>query len=166
MKKIYLTAIISVSLLICSNGLKAQSTLTRLDQVELIKQFVGNWNGDTGKDTTVFWEIKFNGTGLECSFRYLTKDKIILEGKQLWGYDKKVDKFILSSATNGMDAGPSSLWFTSKTKCIIIAFSDISNPDKATFKIETEFKSPDVFIQKTVINNNIVKTDTFNRVKN
>jgi hypothetical protein len=166
MQKICLTAIISVSLLIWSNRLQAQTTLTNLNQVELMKQFTGNWKGDAGKDTTAFWDIKSSGTKLECNFKYVTKDKMIMEGKQLWEYDKKVDKFILSSATNGMDAGTSGLWFTSKNKCLIIAFSDISNPEKASFKMETEFKSPDMFIQKTILNNNLVKTVTFNRVKN
>lgn len=166
MKKIYLTAIISVSLLFCSNRMQAQTNLTKLNQVELLKQFISNWKGEVGKDTTAFWEIKSNGTGIECNFRYVTNGKMIMEGKQLWGYDNKVDKFILSSTINGMDTGTLGLWFTSKNKCMITAFSDISNPEKASFKLETEFKSPDMFIQKTIVNNNFNKTVTFNRVKN
>jgi len=166
MKKNYLTAIISVSLLIWSGKLQAQTTLTKLDQVELMKQFASNWKGEVGKDTTVFWDIKSNGTALECNYKYVTKDKMIFEGKQLWDYDKKVDKFILSSMTNGMDSGTSAFWFTSKYKSIIIPLSDISNPEKAAFKLDTEFKSPDMFIQKTIVNNNIVKIVTYNRVKN
>ena len=166
MKNSSIITTIAVFLSICLNGLQAQTTSTNLNQVELIKQFISNWKGEVGKDTTAYWEIKSNGTGLECNFRYVTKDKMIMEGKQLWAYDKKVDKFILSSATAGMDAGTSGLWFTSKNKCIIIAFSDISNPEKASFKMETEFKSPDIFTQKTIVNNNILKTVTYNRVKN
>jgi hypothetical protein len=166
MKKTYLTVLFSVFLLIWSYRLQAQTTLTKLSQLELIKQFISSWKGEVGKDTTAFWEIKSNGTGLECNFKYVTKDKTIMEGKQLWGYDKNVDKFILSSATNGMDTGTSGLWFTSKNKCLIIAFSDISNPEKASFKLETEFKSPYMFIQKTIVNNNIIKTVTYNRIKN
>lgn len=166
MKKIYLTAIISVSLIVWSNRLQAQETGTKLNQVDLIKRFISNWNGEVGKDTTAFWEIKSNGTGLECNFKYVTKDKTIFEGKQLWTYDKKVDKFILSSLTNGMDSGSSSLWFTSNNKCIIISYSDTSNPEKASFKMETEFKSPDMFVQNTIVNNKIIKTFSFYRVKN
>jgi hypothetical protein len=166
MQKICLTAIISVSLLIWSNRLQAQTTLTNLNQVELMKQFTGNWKGEAGKDTTAFWDIKSSGTKLECNFKYVTKDKMIMEGKQLWEYDKKVDKFILSSMTGGMDSGSSAFWFTSKTKTLIIPVSDISDPGKAPFKLETEFKSPDTFIQKTMVNNNFIKTVPYNRVKN
>ena len=89
MKRIFLTAIISVSLLIWSTRLEAQTTLTKLNQVELIKQLTGNWKGDVGKDTTAFWEIKYGNVGLECNFKFVTKDKMVMEGKQLWGYDKK-----------------------------------------------------------------------------
>jgi hypothetical protein len=139
---------------------------TKLNQVELIKQFISNWKGEVGKDTTAFWEIKSNGTGLECHYKYVTKDNMIFEGNQLWGYDKKTDKFILTSSSGGMDAGSSGLWFTSKEKCLLTSFNDMSDPDKASFKMETEFKSPDMFTQKTIVNNKIIKTTTFNRVKN
>jgi hypothetical protein len=145
--------------------MQAQGTDTKLNQVEMIKQFIGNWKGEAGKDTTAFWEIKSNGTGLECNFKYVTKDKTIMEGKQLWEYDTKVDKFILSSMTNGADNVSLGLWFTSKNICLIVPFSDISNPEKASFKLETVFKSPEMFIQKTIVNNNIVRTGTYNRVK-
>jgi hypothetical protein len=164
MKKYYSSFIITAFLLILSNGIQAQYTTTKLNQVDLIKQFVSSWKGEVGKDTTALWDIKSSGDGLECKFKYVTKDNIIMEGAQQWVYDKKTDKFILSSATNDIDNGTSGLWFTSKNKCLII--SDINNPEKATFKIETEFKSPDTFIQKTIVNSSIIKTATYNRVKN
>jgi hypothetical protein len=166
MKKIYFTAIITVSFLIWSDRLQAQGTGTKLNQVELIKQFAGNWKAETGKDTTAFWEIKSDGTGLDCDFKYITKGKMIFEGKQVWDYDQKTDKFILSSGTDGMEAGSSTLWFTSKNKSVIIMNSEISNPETATFKLEMEFKSPDLFLQKSILNNNIINTVTFNRLKN
>ncbi len=88
------------------------------------------------------------------------------KGNNFGGMTKKlINSFYLLSLT-GMDSGTHGLWFTSKSKFIIIPLSDISNPEKASFKLDTEFKSPDMFIQKTIVNNKIVKTDTFNRVKN
>lgn len=159
MKKNYLTVIIALIFITGANILQAQATLTKLNQIELIKQFIGNWKGETGKDTTAFWEIKSNGTGIECNFKYVTKDKTIMEGNQLWAYDPKVEKFIYV-------AGNSALWFTSKNKSIFVQTSEMADPDKATSKLEMEFKSPDVFLQRSIVNNNIVKTDTYHRVKN
>jgi|WetSurSiteA1Bulk_404760.scaffolds.fasta_scaffold10506_2 hypothetical protein len=164
MKNYYLSSMITACLLILSNGIKAQNANAKLNQVDLIKQFVSNWKGEVGKDTTAFWNIKSSGDGLECTFKYVTIDKIFMEGTQQWKYDKKTDKFILSSPNSGMDNTTSGLWFTSRNLCLII--SDIDNPEKATYKIETEFKSPDTFIQKTMVNGSIVKTVTYNRVKN
>ncbi len=43
MKKICLTITIAVFLLICSSGIQAQTTQTKLNQVELAKQFLGTW---------------------------------------------------------------------------------------------------------------------------
>lgn len=166
MRRVYFIAIITVSFLSLADRSAAQTSPSKLNQVELIKQFVSTWKGEIGKDTIVHWEIKSTGTGLDCSFKYVAKGKTIMEGKQLWGYDQKTDKFILSSTTPGMDAGPSVLWFTAKNKCTIIQYNDMSHPEKATFKLETEFKSPELFLQKAIVNDKIVKTETFNRIKN
>jgi len=91
--------------------------------------------------------------------------KIVLEGKQLWGYDKKNDKFIISVVIKGMDILMGEIWFTSKNICVIPVYSDISKLEKAPYKMEVEFKSPDIMLYKTIVNNNIIKTDTFTRIK-
>jgi len=159
MKKIYLTLIIALFFLMGENRLQAQTTLTKLNQIELIKQFIGNWKGEIGKDTTAFWEIKSNGTGIECKFKFVMKDNIILEGNQLWAYDNKVEKFIY-------DAGNSALWFTSKNISVLVQSNEMADPDRAISKLEMEFKSPDVFLQRSIVNNHIFKTDTYKRIKN
>ena len=136
-----------------------------LNQVELHKQYIGNWETEVAKDTAVFWDAKSYGTGLEGYFKFVAKGKIVMEGKQIWGYDKKLDKFILSDMPKGMDNGIYSTWFVSKNKCEMLPFSDISNPEKAPLKWEDEFKSPDMYFHKTIVNNKTVKTDTYTRVK-
>lgn len=158
MKKFFLTAVITF--LIWPTLLQAQ---TKLNQIEQVKQFVGNWKVVVGKDTTAYWEIKILGDGLDCNFKYVTNAKSFLEGKQIWEYDKKTDKFILTSATTGLEAGSSALWFTSKNKSMIVPVSDAADPAKAIFRLEMEFKSPYILLQSTIVNNKILKTDTFNR---
>jgi hypothetical protein len=162
MKKAYLPAFLFLSLIMLSNLLQAQP---KLDQVELSKQFAGYWKVDAGNDTTVFWEIKSNGDGLDCVFKYVTKEKPFVEGKQKWEYDKKSDKLILTSATTGLEAGSSALWFISKNKSVIVPVTDLSDPSKALFRLEMEFRSPETFLQTTFANNKILHTDTFNRMK-
>ena len=56
MKALSLTIMIAIFLLLCTNGILAQTTQTKLDQVELYKQFLGTWqrNVKNAEDTTFF----------------------------------------------------------------------------------------------------------------
>jgi hypothetical protein len=47
----------------------------------------------------------------------------------------------------------------------MLPYSDISNPDGASFKWEGEIKSPDLFVETTMKNNQPIKTDTYTRIK-
>ena len=165
MKNFCLTITIAVFLLICLNELQAQTTKTKLNQVELMKQLVGSWTCETAKDTIVNFSFKSVGTGEDCDYKCVTKGKTIIEGKQLWGYVKGIDKFIVAGINEKPDIEISAVWFTSKDKYVIIPFSDISNPEKASFKVAGDIKSPDIFIETTIVNDKPVKADTWTRVK-
>jgi hypothetical protein len=136
-----------------------------INQVDLMKQFLGTWKCDIAKDTTAFYEGKSYGTGLDCYFKFITKDKVVMEGKQLRGYDKNIDKFIFSGMMKGTDMNFFAGWFISKNKYIYVPYMDISNPDKASWKIEGEFKTPDMIFETYLVNNKSVKTETWTRVK-
>lgn len=166
MRALSLTTMIAVFLSLYTNGeLQAQTTQTKLNQVELMKQFLGSWKCEIAKDTIEYTDLKSYGTGLYADFKHVTKDKIFLEGKQLYGYDSKMDKFILSVLIKGIDIQLIAMWFTSKNVCVVYYYRDISNLEKAPFKVEIEFKSPNIMSFKTIVNNNIIKTDTFIRIK-
>ena len=51
-------------LLICSGGIQAQTTQPSINQVGLLKQFIGKWQATTGKDTVEIWEGKSYGEAL------------------------------------------------------------------------------------------------------
>jgi hypothetical protein len=136
-----------------------------LNQVELLKQFLGSWKCDIAKDTTAFWDTKTFGTGLEVNYRSVTKGRIVMEGKGLYGYDKSLDKCIDAGLVKGKDIGMYTFWFKSNSKYELIPYNDLSNPEKASFKVEGELKSPDIIIETTIVNNKPVKTDTWTRVK-
>jgi hypothetical protein len=136
-----------------------------INQVELMKQFLGTWKCDIAKDTTAFYEGKSYGTGLDCYFKFITKGNVVMEGKQLRGYNKNIDKFIFSGMMKGTDMNFFAGWFISKNKYIYVPYSDISNPDKASWKIEGEFKSPDMIFETSFINDKTAKTSTWTRAK-
>jgi hypothetical protein len=165
MKKFYSATMISILLLFCVNTIKAQTTDSTLNQVELMKQFIGSWQCDDARDTIVFWETKSYGTGLECYFTYVTKGKVFQEGKQLWGYDKSIDKFIAFTLRKGMDIQIDAYWFISKNKLESLYYRDIPNLEKASLRWELEFTSSDILLETSFINDDTVKTVTFTRVK-
>jgi hypothetical protein len=167
MKTFYLTSIIAVFLLLCANGLQAQTTTkTKLNQVELFKQFTGTWKAETGKDTTFTIEDTFFGDGHVVYLKTETKGKIIWEGKSLIGYDKKNDVLIESIlGHNSPNISLSLIRFLSTNKFEEILLEEIFNPEKATEKNIVELISPDLQIATYMKNNKIVSVDTFKRVK-
>ena len=140
-------------------------TSKELNQVELMKQNIGYWKCDIAKGTTGFYVTKPYGTGLDCDYKFVTKGKTVKEGKDLWGYDKRIDKYLWATVTKGSDIEVRVFWFITNTKYEVILYSDISNPEKASWKIKGEFKSPALIVETTIVNNKTVKTDTWTRVK-
>ena len=63
MKKISALFIAGLITLCFSMSLHAQSSQQDLDQVELMKQFIGSWTAEIAVDTTFLWEIIPFGTG-------------------------------------------------------------------------------------------------------
>lgn len=164
MKKICLV-VIAAYLLFCSNGIQAQTTEPILNQLELMKQFTGSWKTEFGKDGTFFWEAKSYGTGFETNLKGVAGGSTIFDGKQLLGYDKRNDKYIVAQIFLGKDIEIGATWFISKTKYKWVPNCDISNPEKASIINEGEFKSPDMFVETKFANNNPIQTLTYIRVK-
>jgi hypothetical protein len=165
MKTFSLTTMIMVFLFLCTSGIQSQTTQTKLNQVELMKQFLGSWKCDVAKDTTAYWYTESYGTGLENRYNYITNGKIVKEGKQLWGYDKKLDKFLATTLPKETDIYVDVYCFISKYKCKIFTLYDIENPEKAPVRWVIEFKSPDIFIETYISNNESFKIRTFTRMK-
>jgi len=162
MKAVCLTTMITV-LLFCPDGLQAQTNQQKLNQVELMKQFLGTWKAEVAKDTFNIWEQKLFGSGMEATIKIVTKGKIITEGKAIMGYDKKNDKLIEADLIEGSDIMVYAFWFTSKNVCIQIPYEYISNPEQALSKTTFEFKSPDLFIETYTQNNKVVAVYKNNR---
>ena len=165
MKKFSLT-IVAVITSIIFNGLQAQTTQPKLNQVELMRQFLGIWKSEIGKDTIVIGENAAFGNGIVSNSRITTKNKILDSVKQLYGYDKKTDKIIIAELTESSPVIEMlAAWFTSETNGEMVLYQDISSPDKASLKWKFEFKSPDMIVQTAILNSTMIKEITLNRIK-
>jgi len=142
-----------------------QKTITeKLDQAVLIKQYLGSWKGVNAKDTIEFYEARTYGTGVEGYFKYVTEGKIVMEGKQLWGYDKNTDRFIFTNVIKGNDVEIYAFWFISKNKYLCVPLNESSDPEKAPFKIEGEIKSEDILMETSIDKNKPGKPRTYKRI--
>jgi hypothetical protein len=166
MKAFSLLKLIAVFLIIFSNGIQAQTTDTKLNQVELMKQFIGSWKYEGSDGTSMIFENIPFGNAMTGNTKTITKDASFDSHKYLWGYDKKADKIILAeifSHTPNMEIDI--LWFTSKTTVEGVLQKDIANPETAVTKFRFDFKSPDAFVLKVLQNNNVAAELTWNREK-
>jgi hypothetical protein len=166
MKTFYSTTIVAALLSIFTTYLQAQTTQTKLDNLELMKKWIGNWKAEIAKDTTFIIECKTFYNGYEFYLKTETKGKKLFEQKTLLGYDKKTDKLIESAINNiSPEIIIMVLWYTSLNKCEEILIEDIASPDKAKYKWTYEFKSPEMFIWTDIVNNKATNNYTFHREK-
>jgi len=146
-------------------NVKNSGSLEGLNQVELWKKFLGTWKGEVAKDTFSIFTARPFGTGMEGTFKIVTKGKTVNEGKTLNGYDKKSDKFIEADVQSGSGINVYAYWFTSANTCEGIPIVNISNPENAVLRWKFEFKSPDMYVVTTIENNKPIKTENYYRVK-
>jgi hypothetical protein len=162
MKTFYKTVLIAGFVLIGTFELQAQTTDNKLNQVDLMKKFVGRWKCELGKDTVLIGENIAFGTGLVCSTQIIANGKILNSVKQLYGYDKKIDKFIVAEL---IESSPvieiCNSWFTSANAGELV----VTNPENAPFRFKFEFKNPDLIVQTAIQNDKVIKKITITRIK-
>jgi hypothetical protein len=159
---------ITVLVVLSTNVIYAQAMQESLNQVELMKQFIGTWKNESIKDTVYTAEFKpYGNGGLEFNLKGVTGGKVWLELVQLWGYDKKSDKIVVAGL---MKDSPNIMlqaaWFTDKNKLEQVPLEFASDPKQAAFVVIFDFKSPDLAIREEFVNNKSLGTETYKRVKN
>ncbi len=137
----------------------------KLNQAELLKIFLGSWKSEIAKDTFYTAQYKMVGNGIEGSVQIASKGKIIMQGRQMVGYDKRIDKLVETDLVEGTDYQIYGMWFTSENAITEVPYEYISNPDKAPAIWKYEIKSPDSFVWYIIENNKTTGTYTFHREK-
>ena len=167
MKTFYFIAMmIGLHMAVIFNPIQAQTTQSKLNQVELMKQFLGTWQAQMAKDTIQVDEFSAFGTGVTGTIKNITKGKVISSTRELWGYDQKNDKIIFAMLwESSPEISLWAYWFTSKNTCEGVSYQDISNPDKAILKYKMVIKSSDSYMLTMLQNNKPMAELTFTRVK-
>jgi len=165
MKKAYLSIAIAVFFLTYTSGIWGQTTQTKLNQAELWNQFNGTWDCEIAKDTIHTFYMEPYGIGWVGWTKITTKDKTLMEGKLLFGYDKELDKIIVARIVKGNDLLLTASWFDPNNRNMRVDFKYASNPEMSPRKFEIEFKTPDLYLEYIIRNNKLVETKTWARVK-
>ena len=142
-------------------SVKNTETSKELNQIELMKKFLGTWKADAGKDTTFIWEGKSYGEGLDVYVKTETKGKMVSEGKAVLAYDNNSDKYIQARIMKTSGSIIAAMWFISKNKCEGVLLKDISNPENGQFKAIFEFISPTKLTQTYKVPNKPDVVSTF-----
>lgn len=140
----------------------AQTTPTELDQVELMKQFIGTWKGEFGDNSIFTCENKPFANGLISNSQITTNGEIIESVAQLYGYDNKANKYIIAELKESSPVIEiCSAWFTSENSGEII----ITNPEDAPFRFKFEFLTQDTIVQTAIQDNKMVNEIELKRLK-
>lgn len=73
MKTFFLIAFIAVFLLFSTNRIQAQTPQPKLNQIELMKQFLGTWQANAGIDTVEVWEFQQFGKAFILNINRVVK---------------------------------------------------------------------------------------------
>lgn len=154
--------IIVLLFLISVTEIEPQTMETQLNQVESMKQFIGTWECQLGKNTIYRTYNKSFGKGMACIIQVISNGDIVDSIEQLLGYDAVTDKFVLSelirSSTN---IQISSIRFTTEHTGEIISND---SADNSSIKINFDFASPDVINETAILDNNITVEMKFNKI--
>lgn len=153
MKSKFKTLLIIGFIIISFPTLFAQSEGVKLNQVELMKQFIGFWEGEFENGMSIISNNKEFASGLLCTSDIMKDGKVIESVVQLFGYDEKVDKFIIAELKESKsEIEICSAWFSSPTKGQIV----ITNPVNAPFSFLFEFKTSNRILQQAIKDGKIV----------
>lgn len=148
-------------LIIGINVIQSQTIETDLDQVELIKQFIGSWTSEYQKDTFLYVVNTPFGIGMVSNSHIVTKGETLDSIIQLSGYDKLNDRYIMTELVKSSSVLEICyVKFISSTEGELL----VTNTENAKFKWRFEFKNPDLIIQQAILDDKVVKEVSLNRV--
>jgi len=141
MKKILLLIGIVLTLLLCTNGLQAQTSQPKLDQFEMYTHFVGSWQANVGEDTNEVWDCKQYGKAFVINAYLNVKDQKIPLYINNVSFDSMEGKFKGFVLWNN---GGYNTWIGSyiNEKDFIVEFVDNFNPEIIKRKANMQMVNP------------------------
>jgi hypothetical protein len=147
-----------------SIGIQAQTTQTKPDQVQLMKQFMGTWRTEYKNGEAMILEFTPFGPSMLGVRKNFHGDTIIFAGKSVWGYNKKEDKIIQAEIdSSSPDITIEKFWFTSENT--FVSQKSVFPLSRDTLSTRFEFKNADLLFITTINNNKDIATYKYNRIE-
>ncbi|WP_321425034.1 hypothetical protein [uncultured Bacteroides sp.] len=168
MKRLFLITTFFLSMMLYTNGLHAQTTEPKLDQIELHKQHLGTWKSVYNDTTETYVYTPYGKSGIQASFKKIFKGKILYQCHQLWGYDKHSNKMLIMQFEK---TSPNTTIFLSSfpskntNEIVPVIITDADHIRKGYEAWNEVFTSRDLFIQNHLLYNKTIRVRTFMRVK-
>lgn len=164
MKRNYINLIVAVFLLLNSNEIRAQTTEPKLNQVESLKQFEGQWRYEMKKDSGEYWDAKLLGKALVFTVYSENMGKRNLMYQSSFGLDSKTGKIM------GFVLFPNAdykTWIGSfvKEATLAVDMVDNFNPEKVSINCEFQFDTPDLLTVTCFNKGERIGLKKFNRIK-
>ena len=160
--KLFLFAISILLMQMSFNYLHGQSSAPKLDQLALMQQYNGNWNGSVWDNTFCRFTITLKNKGGEESFTYYTKEKELGTGKQIWYYDETADQILVAQLYDFKNFYIWKIKFIEPNKAICEISSNIKT-ESPSEKWSMEFL-PTGEIRQTLISETRKVTYTYQKV--
>jgi hypothetical protein len=163
MKKLFITIATSVFLMVCLNGVQAQTVKKQNTQLELMKRFIGIWQTNIGKDTIEIWDCQPYGDGFVINVFH------IIEGRKTPYYINNIGFDSLDGRLKGYVLWPSGDYMTwiasyNAEKIFKVELVVNFNPEAVWSRYEMAYVSPK---ERAWINYNLAgeKTSEFKLIK-
>ena len=153
--------------MVFSIKMQAQTSGESLNQIELMKQWVGNWKAEHGKDTVWTIEVKPFNNAFEFYAKCEAQGVKVteMEWKKLIGYDEQNDRFIEAIIHNNHpELILMSLRFRTPTVVEEVDMANFAHPENAWIIRRVEFKSQDLFTWTNIVNGKVKQVSTFKRL--
>lgn len=142
--KTILKITLALIVLVCSIGIQAQTKQPKLKQMELYKQFVGNWQAEIGTDSIEFRECREYGSAFVIDVHR------IINGKKIPFYINNVSYDANDGKFKGFLLYPNGGYFTwigEFTKNNLFSGKIVFNfmPEVAWSEFHADFINPDEF---------------------
>ena len=121
MKKSISTLLGLMLFLLFSINISAQSADEELDQVELMKQFIGTWKCEIGNDTILYQKVEPLGKGAHISWEWRGSGNVYNTAKSIMGFSDQgeiIMSHLWQNGTMSSDIGR----FVSKNKMMMERF--------------------------------------------